>query len=87
MGILLGNLSVRELEEKHGFVLSDEDRQALESIRQSNAQKIEAEKFHIFDMPRTILCGSYDTAVKVHEILKKYKIKGQISISIDNKSN
>lgn len=82
MGILLGNLSVRELEEKHGFTLSDEDRQALESMRQSSAQKIEDGKFHIFDMPRHILCGSYDTAVKVHEILKKYEIKGSIGISI-----
>ena len=83
MNILLGNLSVRELEKKHGFNLSDEDRQVLESMRQSNAQKIEDGEFHIFDMPRQILCGSYDTAVKVHEILKKYDIKGRIDISID----
>ena len=52
-------------------------------MRQSNAQKIEDGKFHIFDIPRMILCGSYDTAVKVHEILKKYNIKGRIDISID----
>lgn len=79
--ILLGNLSVRRLEEEHGFTLSDDDRQILESMRQSNAQQIEDGKFHIFDMPRHILCGSYDSAVKVHEILKKYDIKGRIDIS------
>ena len=82
MVFLLGNLSVRELEEKHGFVLSDEDRQVLESMRQSNVQRIKDGQFHIFDIPRNILCGSYETAVKVHEILKQYDIKGRIDISI-----
>ena len=87
MSIFLGNLSVRELETNHGFTLSEEDRQILESMRQSNAQIIEDGKLHIFDIPRCILCGSDDTLVKVYEILKKYNIKGSIALSSSNKSN
>lgn len=82
MAILLGNLTVKELEEKHGFSLSDEHRQTLESMRQNTAQPIKNDKFHIFDLPRTILCGSEGIAIKVYEILKQYKIEGKINIAI-----
>ena len=83
MAILLGNLKLKELEENHGFSLSDEHRQTLESMRQNTAQPIQKDKFHIFDMPRTILCGSEAIAVKVYEILKQYEIKGNIDIAIE----
>ncbi len=34
MAIYLGNLTVKELEDKHSFTLSDEHRVTLESMRQ-----------------------------------------------------
>lgn len=84
MGILLGNLTVKDFEEKHGFTLSDDDRAALESMRQDSAQKIEKGKFHIFDMPRNIVCGDSDTCQKVYDILKGYKIKGKVGLTYQN---
>lgn len=84
-GIALGNLTVKELEEKHDFTLTDEHRSTLEAMRQDNAQHIEKGKFHIFDMPRTIMCDSMDTMQKVYDILKGYKIKGQVSLTIQGK--
>lgn len=82
MAIYLGNLTVKELESEHSFSLSDADRETLESMRQDNAYNIDSEEFHIFDFPRTIACGSKDTALKVYNILKHYSIKGQFGISV-----
>lgn len=81
MGILLGNLTIRDLEEKHSFTLSDDDRATLESMRQDSAQKIENGKFHIFNMPRSIVCSDSNTCQKVYNILKEYKIKGQVGLT------
>lgn len=84
MGIALGNLTIKELEEKHGFTLTEEHRSTLEAMRQDNAQHIEKGKFHIFDMPRNILCGDDGTCKKVYSILKEYKIKGQVGLTYQN---
>ena len=84
MGIYLGNLTIKELEEKHSITLSDEHRSALESMRQNNADNVKSDKFHIFDIPRVIACGSKDTAIKVYEILKQYSIKGHIEIAVES---
>lgn len=82
MSIYLGNLTVKELESKHSFALSDEHRAALESMRQNQAENVKSDKFHIFDIPRVIACGSKDTAIKVYEILKQYSIKGHVEIGV-----
>lgn len=81
MGIALGNFTIKELEEKHGFTLTDEHRSTLEAMRQDSAQHIEKGKFHIFDIPRSIICGDSNTCQKVYNILKEYKIKGQVGLS------
>lgn len=82
MAIYLGNLTVKELEDKHSFTLSDEERATLESMRQDKAENVKSDKFHVFDIPRVIACGSKDTAIKVYEILKQYSIKGHIEIGV-----
>ena len=82
MAIYLGNLTVKELEDKHSFTLSEEHRVTLESMRQNEAENVKSDKFHIFDISRMIACGSKDTAIKVYEILKQYSIKGYIEIGI-----
>lgn len=80
---MLGNLSVEEMERKHSFTLSDEDRQVLKSMRQMQADVNRGDNvFHIFDIPRTILCGNMETAQKIYDILKKYTIHGQIQIAV-----
>lgn len=82
MGFQLGNKTVEEIEQEHSFVLSDEHRAELQNMRQDNAQTIESDKFHIFDIPRAITCGSMKTATRVYEILKQYDIKGRITICV-----
>ncbi len=83
MGIRLGNLTFRELAEKHQFTLTEEELAALEALRQDNARVEEgADKCHIFDMPRVIVCGNEDTQHKVVSVLMKHasEIKGEIQI-------
>ena len=83
MAIYLGNFTVKELEDEHSFTLSDEHRATLESMRQDKAENVKSDKFHIFDIPRVIACGSKDTAIKVYEILKQYSIKGHLEIGVE----
>jgi len=82
MEIYLGNLTVKGLEDRHSFTLSDEHRAALESMRTNKVENVKSDKFHIFDIPRVIACGSKDTAIKVYAILKQYSIKGHIEIGV-----
>lgn len=82
MKFQLGNKTVEEIEQEHSFVLSDEHRTKLRDMRQDDAQNIASNKFHIFDMPRVIRCGSMETATIVYEILKQYDIKGHITIGV-----
>lgn len=82
MAIYLGNLTTKELEDKHSFTLSDKHRAILESMRQNEAENVKSDKFHIFDIPRVIACGSKDTAIKVYDILKQYSIKGHVEIGV-----
>ena len=75
MGIMLGNLSVPQLEKRLGIKLTDEEREFLENTRQQKAEDIEKNKWHCFDIPFTIVCGSEKFAQKLVEILTPYSDK------------
>ena len=84
MGIRLGNLTVKEIEERCEIVLSEEDRHFLEQSRQENVSiPIEANKWHCFDMPFLVCCGSKTFATVIYERLRNYEIKGQLGIGWD----
>lgn len=85
MGICLGNLSVRQIEDRLSIELSEDDRGALSASRQQMAENIAPGKWHCFDLPFVVVCGDMDTAIKVRDILTPYadKMSGQIQISID----
>ena len=85
MSIMLGNLTVKQIEERLGIELSDSERKSLSSLRQENATNIEKNKWHCFDMPFTILCGSYDTAKAIYDILLSYSenMTTRVQIAID----
>jgi hypothetical protein len=83
--MLLGNLTTKQLQERLGITLQDNEETTLESMRQNNAQSIAKDKWHCFDIPLTMLCGSIETATKICEILKPYSkfMKEQLQISIE----
>ena len=84
MSICLGNLSVEEIQKRLGITLTESEQNKLSSKRQEVATNIARDKWHCFDLPFTIACGSYDTAVFVKDILEPYakEMKTQVQISI-----
>lgn len=84
MGIMLGNLSLKQIEERTGISVSSEDREILGEMRQEKAENIASGKWHCFDLPFMIVCGDRQTAEKVRDILQRYdwsKAKEALRIS------
>ena len=85
--IMLGNLSLKQIEERTGISISSEDMKILGEMRQDRAENIAFGKWHCFDLPFMIVCGDKPTAVKVVEILSAYdwaKAKQAIQVSWRN---
>ena len=72
MGIMLGNLTLKQIEGRTGIELSAEDRADLNGMRQEKAENIASGKWHCFDLPFMIVCGDKPTAEKMVKILSAY---------------
>lgn len=72
MEIMLGNLTVRQIEDRTGIKFSDKDVAELNEMRQEKAENIESGKWHCFDLPFMIVCGDKPTAEKILNMLKVY---------------
>lgn len=84
MGIMLGNLTLKQIEYRTGIELSAEDRAELNGMRQEKAENIASGKWHCFDLPFMIVCGDKPTAEKMVKILSAYdwsKAKQALQIS------
>lgn len=84
MTIMLGNLSVEQIEERTGISISSVDRAELNRMRQENAEDIAPGKWHCFDCPFLIVCGDKATGEKVAKILTAYdwsKAKQSLNIA------
>ena len=82
--IMLGNLSIKQIEERTGIIISDDDRYELSNMRQEKAENIASGKWHCFDLPFMMVCGDKPTAEKVVKILSQYdwtKSKQALQIS------
>ena len=72
MGIMLGNLTIRELEKRTGWTFSDDDRKWLEDHRQELAEiDPNKEEFHVFDIPFGITVSA-PIKTKLIDMLTKY---------------
>jgi len=85
MSIMLGNFNVAEIENRLGIKLPEEKAKELSDMQHQNASGIPADKWHCFDIPFMIVCGSMDTAIKVRDMLSPYSsgMKCAIQIGID----
>jgi len=84
---MLGNLTVKDIEERLDITLSEEDRAALGAIRCNSANDIPADGWHCFDIPFMILCGSMKTHSEVCRILSPYSsmMTGNIKVAVQGK--
>lgn len=84
MEIMLGNLTLKQIEDRTGIKLSAEDRAELNGMRQEKAENIASGKWHCFDLPFMIVCDDKPTAEKMVKILSAYdwsKAKQALQIS------
>ena len=85
----MGNLSVEQIEERLGIELTEAEREELRSTRQMKATDIAPDKWHGFDFPFMIACGSREMATKVCGILSPYssQMKCRLQVGIDGRAN
>ena len=84
MGIMLGNLSIKQMEERLGIKLTAEDVKNMWG--HSSLAKLQSkDDWHCFDIPFFISCGSMETAIRIRDVLAPYsdKMSCQIQIGID----
>lgn len=86
MSILLGNIKIKELQERLGIKLDAEALNFFESNYQSNAntKQFKNNEWHCFDIPFCIVASNYETAKRINDILSPYAkdMKEQIQIAI-----
>ena len=87
--IYLGNLSVHDIERRLKIEFSIDDKKTLAESHQDkvNDTPIADNAWHCFDIPLIIVCGTMDMAIKVRDIIGKYKFEGQIQIGWERNTN
>jgi hypothetical protein len=80
---MLGNLSVKEFLERSNVVFSDEDIKFLAEHRHDHASIIPKNKFHIFDIPYSVVCGSWEFAQEFYDVIKKYDFSKSPKLQIN----
>ena len=86
MSIMLGNLTVEEIEKRTGVNFPDEIRLFMKETNQQEASNIKKGKWHCFDIPFNIVCGDIETAQKIYDSVKDRanEVKQQLGFSIAN---
>ncbi len=82
---MLGNLSVKQMENRMGIVFPAELKEVLSKYRQENVSVDMKEGFwHCFDLPFTMVCGGKDLAQLVYDQLKPVadKITTPLQVSV-----
>ena len=69
--VMLGNLSVEQIEKRLGIEFPEEIRKFMNENHQDCATDINKGKWHCFDIPFTIVCGDYETASKIFNSVKE----------------
>lgn len=84
MGIMLGNLSVKEIEERAGVEFPEKLIEFMNTNHQEKAENIKAGKWHCFDMPFNLVCGDMETASTIFDHIKDKSsdFKQQMQISV-----
>lgn len=86
MNIMLGNLSVSQIEKRLGIEFPEEIREFMKLTNQHEASNIAKGKWHCFDIPFNLVCGDLEIATKIFNSVKdkSSQCKEQLQISISN---
>lgn len=81
MTIYLGNLSVEQIEKDYSVTFADADKQWLKKHHKPEANNIQSDKWHFFDIPRIMMVGSKEFALEIYNVFQKYSFKGQFGLA------
>lgn len=70
MNLMIGNLSVDQMESRLGIEFPADIKAWMKENHQSNAANVAAGKWHCFDVPFCLDCGDMETATKIFESVK-----------------
>jgi len=84
--MMLGNLSVKQIEERLGILFPEDVKDFMIKNHQANASNIVNGKWHCFDLPFHMVCGDLETATKIFNSIKDRasECKATLQISIQN---
>lgn len=82
MNIMLGNLSVSEIEARLGIKFPQDIVDFMNKNHQASAQNVLPGKWHCFDIPFNLVCGDIETAKKIYSALKEQSSKCKESLCI-----
>ena len=87
MNIMLGNLSVKQIEERLGIEFPEEIRDFMKKNHCPNASNVPKGKWHCFDIPFNMVCGDMETATKIFESVRDRsdECKDSLQFSLNNK--
>lgn len=71
MSIMLGNLSVSQIEKRLGIDFPEDIREFMNNNHQSDASNIAKGKWHCFDLPFNLVCGDMEVATKIFNSVKE----------------
>ena len=69
MSLMLGNLSVDDMQKRTGVEFPAELIEYMADKHQSKAENVQAGKWHCFDIPFVLVCGDMETAQHIFEHL------------------
>ena len=79
MGIMLGNQSPYQIARRLKIELTEEHKKQLMDAWQQKADDIAKDKWHCFDIPFMMVCGSKETAEKFRDLFLTYDLsKGEL---------
>jgi len=84
VSIMLGNLTVAQMEQRLGITLSDEHRQIFTESRQEkvNDTPLASGCWHCFDIPFMLMCDGKETAMRFRDIIQQYTITKGVTFQI-----
>lgn len=89
MNVMLGNLTVQDIECRLGIDFPEDIKNFMHSSKQNKASDVKEGMWHCFDIPFHMVCGDAETAHKIYDSLKDQadKVKEPLAFSINSKNN
>lgn len=83
--MMLGNMSVKDMEARAGVKFPDELIEYMNLRRQEHATNISADEWHCFDIPFYLLCGSQEVASEIFRHLGPLSAEFKTTLQIGTK--